>query len=90
MKISDAKKEKISEQTLELLYSLSPRSLFTSQIAYEVARDEEFMKKLLIELKKKKLVVEIKKNPKGVQYIKRSRWKLTDETYQIYTRLSNN
>ena len=56
MKISEEKREKISEQILALLYSSSPRPLFTSKIAQEIARDEEFVKRLLIDLKKKKLV----------------------------------
>jgi len=89
MKISNLKKEKISEQILALLYSFFPRSYFTSQIAFEMARDEEFMKKLLIELEKKKLIIEIKKNPKGVRYKRRSRWTLSDNTYQKYKQLSH-
>lgn len=84
MRISDGKKEKISEQILALLYSANPRAIFTLHIAQEIARDEEFVKKLLLELKNKKLVVEIKKNPKGIPYLKRSRWRLSDSAYQAY------
>lgn len=84
MKISEQKKEKISEQILALLYSISPKPLFTLNIAQEIARDEEFVKSLLLELKKKDLLVEIKKNPKGFTYLKRSRWKLSDSAYQAY------
>ena len=84
MKISQEKKEKISEQILALLYSMNPKPLFTLHIANEIVRDEEFIKKLLLELKNKKLVVEIKKNPQGVPYIRRSRWKLSGAAYNIY------
>ena len=84
MKISNKKKEKISEQILALLYSTSPKNLFTSQIAEEIARDEEFIKKLLIELKEKKLIIEIKKNPHGIIYKRRSRWRLSDAAYLSY------
>ena len=84
MKISDKKLEKISEQVLALLYSISPKSLFTSNIAQEIARDEEFMKKIMNELKEKNLVIEIKKNPKGIEYTKRSRWKISDAAYMAY------
>ena len=84
MKISEKKREKISEQILLLLYSVSPKSLFTSNIAQEIARDEEFTKKLLLELKNKNLTIEIKKNPKGISYLKRSRWKISDAVYQAY------
>ena len=84
MKISKEKKEKISEQILALLYSKSPQSIFTSQIAKELARDEEFVKKLLIDLKKKEFVIEITKNPKGKEYARRSRWKLSEKVYILY------
>ncbi|MCK4647349.1 hypothetical protein KAT24_00260 [Candidatus Pacearchaeota archaeon] len=86
MKISEKKREKISEQILAVLYSISPKLLFTSYIAQEIARDEEFVKELLLELKKKNLAVEITKNPKGVPYLKRSRWKISDVAYQAYKR----
>jgi len=84
MKISTQKKEKIYEQILALLYSTSPKALFTMNIAKEIARDEEFIKSLLIELKKKGLILEIKKNSKGISYLKRSRWVLSEPAYQIY------
>jgi hypothetical protein len=87
MKISQKKREKILEQILYYLFSRSPEPLFTSNIALEMARDEEFIKNLLIELKKKKLIVEINKNSKGIEYIRRSRWKLSDKTYELYKKV---
>ncbi len=84
MYISKEKKEKISEQILAYLYSVNPKPVFTYHIAKEIARDEGFIKKLLIELKKKSLVVEIKKNTMGLEYLKRSRWKLAEEVYNLY------
>ncbi len=84
MKISEQKKEKILEQILATLYSSSPKPLFTMNIAREIARDEEFVKFLLLSLKKKGLVTEIKKNPEGKSYLKRSRWVLSDIAYQTY------
>lgn len=89
MKISDKKKEKISEQILSYLYSMNPKPEFTNKIAQEIIRDEEFTKKLLFELKKKDFVVEIKKNPKGRPYLKRSRWKLNPRVYKIYSKKQN-
>ena len=90
MKISKEKMDKISEQILATLFSSSPKPLFTSHIAREIARDEEFVKRLLKILKNNKLVVEIKKNPQGIDYLKRSRWKLSDNAYKTYSKLSNN
>jgi len=84
MNISKEKKEKISEHILAHLYSTNPKPIFTSYIAKEIARDEEFVKKLLIELKKKEFVIEITKNPEGKKYLKRSRWKLADNIYTLY------
>ncbi len=84
MKISNQKREKISEQILAYLYSINPKPSFTAHIAREIARDEEFTKKLLIDLKKKKLITQIKKSPKGADYVRRIRWRLTDKAYEIY------
>lgn len=84
MYISKEKKEKISEQILAHLYLTNPKPLFTFHIAREMARDEEFIKKLLKDLKKQGFVIEIKKNPKGKEYTKRSRWKLSEKAYLFY------
>lgn len=89
MKISDKKRDKISEQILAFLYSISLKPAFTSHIAREVARDEEFVKDLLIELKKKNLITEINKNPEGKIYLKRSRWRLSDIAYNAYRGAGN-
>ena len=59
--ISKEKRDKISEQILAYLFNQSPESKFTSTIAKELARDEEFTKKLLMELQKQKLIIKIKK-----------------------------
>ena len=84
MKISNQKKEKISEQILLFLFSSSPKPLFTSHIANEIARDEEFVKSILNGLSKKGLISQIKKNSDGKEYIRRSRWKLSQQAYDIY------
>lgn len=84
MKISKEKREKISEQILSILFFNSPKPIFTSHIAKEIARDEEFTKTLLLDLKNKGLIISIEKNPKGISYKKRARWSLSDKTYQIY------
>jgi DNA-binding IscR family transcriptional regulator len=84
MKISEDKKNKISEQILSYLFSENPNPLFTSHIAKEIARDEEFTKKILLDLKAKKLVVAIKKNKQGFNYQRRVRWKLSEKAYNLY------
>ena len=84
MKLSKEKKEKIAEQVLSLLYHSFPKQLFTSEIAKEIARDEEFVKSLMFSLKEKSLVVEIKKNEDGKDFIRRIRWQLSGPAYQAY------
>jgi hypothetical protein len=84
MRISKEKREKISEQILALLFSNSPKLLFTFDIAKEIARDEEFVKELLLGMKRKSLVAEVKKNPEGISYKRRIRWKLSDRAYKAY------
>ena len=83
-KISNEKKEKIMADIVAILYQKSPKPLFVVDIARSLARDEEFIKNLLNDLKSKNLVIKIKKNPKGIDYKRRSRWRLSDKTYQVY------
>ena len=84
--ISKQKEEKISEQILFYLYNIFPKQVFTSEIAKEIARDEEFVKKLLLELGKKELIVRIDKNPNGLTYSRRMRWRLSNEVHQAYSK----
>ena len=83
-KISNQKKEKISEQILSHLYSIFPKQIFTSEIAKELARDEEFIKDLLKDLEKKGLVIKIDKNSQGLKYSLRSRWRISNKAHEIY------
>ncbi|MEK6856278.1 MAG: hypothetical protein AABX66_03930 [Nanoarchaeota archaeon] len=83
-RISQTKKDKISEQILHYLFTVSPNPKFTSEIAKEIARDEEFVKVLLQDLKLKKIVSEVNKNAEGNVYSKRKRWLLTSEVFQAY------
>ena len=83
-KISNQKKEKISEQILLHLYSIFPKQIFTSDIAKEIARDEEFVKKILISLEEKGLVTKINKNGEGIIYQLRLRWRLSNKAHEIY------
>lgn len=84
MRLSKEKRDKISEQVLSLLYHSFPKQLFTSEVSKEIARDEEFVKNLLFELKEKNLVLAIKKNETGKFFIRRIRWQLTSPAYQAY------
>ena len=84
MQLSKEKRDKIAEQILSHLYHNYPKMFFTSQIAQEVARDEEFIKSLLNELKIKDLVSSVNKNPDGVFYARRMRWMISPRAYDAY------
>jgi predicted transcriptional regulator with HTH domain len=83
-RLSNKKLEKIQEQILFYLYSIFPKQIFTVDIAREIARDEEFTKKMLLDLEKKGLLVKIDKNEEGIKYEKRLRWRISNSAYEIY------
>ncbi len=85
-KISQEKKQKIQEQILFYLYNSFPTPKFISDISKELARDEEFIKILINELLKKGLVIKIDKNPKGIKYLKRLRWRLSNKAHEAYSK----
>ncbi len=87
MQISDEKVKRIKEDILALLFNSSPNALFTSFIARDTARDEEFIKKLMEQLYSKSLVAKVNKNPRGKEYSRRIRWRLTEKAYQAYKEL---
>lgn len=84
MKLSQEKRDKIAEQVLSFLYHSYPQSKFTAEISRELARDEEFIKLLMFDLKNKNLVISIKKNPKGQFYSRRVRWTLSQQAHLAY------
>lgn len=88
-KISKQKRDKIAEQILYYLFSVSPEPKFTVDIAREIARDEEFTKILLIELMANKLAVSVGKNSLGKEYLRRQRWLLSPKAYEIYSKSQN-
>ncbi|MGV8142458.1 MAG: hypothetical protein ACP5NS_02365 [Candidatus Pacearchaeota archaeon] len=87
--ISKAKRSKISEQILSHLYSSAPQALFTSTIAEEIVRDEEFTKSLLKELEVHKLVVKVTKSPSGQEYQRWERWRLSNAAFDAYKKHIN-
>lgn len=85
-KISEVKVERISEQILSYLYGVFPKLVFTVDVARELARDEEFVKRLLLGLEGKGLVVRVDKNAKGEVYLKRMRWRISNRAHEVYSR----
>jgi predicted transcriptional regulator with HTH domain len=83
--ISKEKINKIKEQILYFLYTQFPKQPFTADIAKEIARDEEFIKKLLLEMDTDSLVVQINKNNEGIKYVRRIRWRISNKAHQVYS-----
>lgn len=85
MRLSKNKKDKIIEQILFYLYRSFPESPYTAEIAREIARDEEFVKRLLFELKEKDLVVLVRKNKNGEIFSRRIKWRISNKVYDAYS-----
>lgn len=83
-KISDVKIERISEQILSYLFGVFPKLVFTADVARELARDEEFVKRLLLGLEKKGAVIRVNKNSNGDVYLKRMRWRISNRAHAVY------
>lgn len=84
-RISEEKIEKISEQILSYLFGVFPRLVFTVDVARETARDEEFVKRLLLGLEEKGAVVRVGKNSKGEVYLARMRWRISNRAHAVYS-----
>ena len=89
VRISSVNQEKIKENILSFLYHSSPTALFGAEIAREVIRDEEFVKTLLTDMEKQNLVTSVNKNNKGINYLRRLRWRLTNNAFKAFKSASN-
>lgn len=85
--ISEEKRQKISEQIIYYLYTIFPKQVFTVEVAKEIARDEEFTKRILIDMEKRGLVVKINKNPDGIKYELRLRWRISNKVHTAYNQM---
>jgi len=83
-RISQEKKEKIMSNIIATIFENFPNQLFTAEISRIELRDEEFIKRLLFELKEKGLVVPIRKNTKGEAFSRRIKWRLSNKAYEAY------
>ena len=79
-KLSEKKIEKVKSDILSLLYENNLKPLYTFQIAEEIARDDEFVLRLLRNLERKELVKQANKG-------KRRRWMMTDRAYKTYSQM---
>lgn len=87
-KLSQDKIKKIKEEIISLLYSNNLKAMFTNELANHLIRDEEFVKRILLELKKEGLIQEVDKSKKGAEYRRWRRWTLSKNTLEAYKTLS--
>ena len=86
-KISKEKKDRLKEEILHSLYENYPKMMWTFEIGDILIRDDEFILKLLMELKKKRLVMNYEES-KGKK-VKR-KWGMKKEVYEQYKQLLEN
>lgn len=83
-KISKEKEDKVKEAILRELYDFYPGMLFTYDVAGKIARDEEFVLRLLKDLQVNGLV--LGREESMGKNIKR-KWGLKGEVWEKYKRL---
>jgi len=79
----------LKDDIVSILYDQPLKPLFTNEIATELRRDNEFTKKLLLELKKEGLVEPLKKNNQGQPYIARTKWRIPQKVLKAYKNQNN-
>ncbi|MCD4759739.1 hypothetical protein K8R33_02535 [archaeon] len=87
--ISEKKIQRIKEEILRVLYENPANPLFTAQVAEEMIRDEEFILRLLNELKSEGFVDKIQANSDGKKFLARRKWALKPNIYSQYKELIN-
>lgn len=83
-KICKEKEAKIKEQILELLYNNFPKMFFSKEVADELIRKDEFVLRLMLELKRDNLVINYEeKKGRGL----RRKWGMSKDVYEEYKKL---
>jgi DNA-binding Lrp family transcriptional regulator len=80
-RISQEKIKKIKEAIIALLFSRFPYAMSTAAIARELARDEEFIKAILLEMEKEKFLKRVG------NYARKIEWQLSESVYSTYKNL---
>lgn len=80
-RISEKKIEKIKSDILFLLFERNLKAMYTKEIGDEIARDREFVLKLMKELERKNLVKNVLKHKV------RRKWMMSEEAYEAYKEL---
>jgi len=71
---------KVAEAALAFLNEKYPEALTCREVAEELARDNEFVAKVLFFLKDKGLAMQVTASPRGREYVRWTKWTLTPAT----------
>ncbi|MFH0835585.1 MAG: hypothetical protein V1834_00285 [Candidatus Micrarchaeota archaeon] len=80
--------DKVAESVLGVLYDNYPGSVSTRFVAGEVARDKEFVAKVLDFLRGKGFVEQWTKSRAGEEYERWAKWRLSKRAYDKYAELT--
>ncbi|MBS3134306.1 hypothetical protein J4214_03675 [Candidatus Woesearchaeota archaeon] len=88
VRLSEKTRLALKADISSILYENPLKAMFTKEIAFELRRDKEFTKQLLIEMEKNGLVERIVKNMKGKKYEKRVKWRIPQNMLKFYKEIS--
>lgn len=74
----------LKDDIVNILYENSLKPLFTNEIAVIIRRDNEFTKRLLIELKNLGIIEDIKINNRKRSYLLRKKWRISNNVLKNY------
>ena len=89
VKLSEKTTKLLKDDILSILYEKPLEAMYTNQIAIELRRDKEFVKSLLLEMKKEGHVDEISKNKRGHSYQTRKRWRISKRLLEQFNQIYN-
>ncbi len=84
VKLSEKTIKLLKDDIISILYERPLEAMFTNEIAKELRRDNEFTKKLLLELKKESLIEQVKKNKRGQQYLTHLKWRIPPKILKAF------
>lgn len=79
-RVSNKTFNKVAESVLAFLNERYPEPLTCREVAEEMARDNEFIKRVLEFLEKQGLIQQIYKSSEGRDYLRWTKWQLTPAT----------
>ena len=79
VKLSDKTVKLLKDDIVNILYENALKPMFTNELAVALRRDNEFTKKLLVELKVIGVVQEVNISKRKRNYLIRKKWRISGE-----------